>query len=109
MTLNKVIIASLIIILINNAKYLYDLLSKTDADHIKYHRLYLTPYLKKGKIDEARKLAAVYHKEMFNVESYSGYLTVDEKYNSNLFFWYFPSEVIQFINFLTRMKLIKQY
>ena len=28
------------------------------------------------------------------VESYSGYLTVDEKYDSNLFFWFFPVQVI---------------
>jgi len=25
------------------------------------------------------------------IESYSGYLTVDEKYDSNLFFWFFPA------------------
>ncbi|KAH0557466.1 hypothetical protein KQX54_006451 [Cotesia glomerata] len=86
MTLNKIIIASLMIILINNAKYLYDYLLKTDTNHIKDHKLYLTPFLKNGKFDEAHKLAVVNHKEMFNIESYSGYLTVDEQYNSNLFF-----------------------
>ena len=26
------------------------------------------------------------------VESYSGFITVDEKHNSNLFFWFFPAE-----------------
>jgi len=26
-----------------------------------------------------------------NVKSYAGYLTVNKKYNSNLFFWFFPA------------------
>lgn len=51
--------------------------------------LYLTPYINKGKIDEAKTLAEVSHPEMKDVTAYSGYLTVDKKYNSNLFFWFF--------------------
>lgn len=53
--------------------------------------LYLTPYINKGKIDEAKTLAEVSHPEM-NVTAYSGYLTVNKKYNSNLFFWFFRAQ-----------------
>ncbi|KAM9806387.1 probable serine carboxypeptidase CPVL [Syngnathus typhle] len=53
--------------------------------------LFLTPYLEKGAIDEARKLSAVGELPGQNVKSYAGYLTVNKKYNSNLFFWFFPA------------------
>lgn len=55
--------------------------------------LYLTPYLEQGKIEIARKMAEVHHPEMTFVKGYSGYLTVDKKLNSNLFFWYFRAAV----------------
>ncbi|XP_055837109.1 venom serine carboxypeptidase-like [Episyrphus balteatus] len=55
--------------------------------------LFLTPYIMTNKTTEARKLAAVKGNQFQQVESYSGYLTVDKHYNSNLFFWYFPAEV----------------
>ncbi|XP_063977154.1 venom serine carboxypeptidase-like [Diachasmimorpha longicaudata] len=55
--------------------------------------LFLTPYIESGKINEARKIAAVQHKQMADVQSYSGYLTVDKKFNSNMFFWFFPAEM----------------
>lgn len=55
--------------------------------------LFLTPLIESGKIDEARKRAAVNHKEMNNVSSYSGFLTVNKKYNSNMFFWFFFAQV----------------
>ncbi|XP_032691604.1 venom serine carboxypeptidase [Odontomachus brunneus] len=53
--------------------------------------LFLTPLIENGKIEEARGKAAVQHKEMGDVSSYSGYLTVNKAYNSNLFFWFFPA------------------
>lgn len=53
--------------------------------------LMLTPLLKAGKIEEAQKLAKVTN--LTTVESYSGFFTVNEKYNSNLFFWFFPAAV----------------
>lgn len=53
--------------------------------------LFLTPYLEKGAIDEARKLSLVEDLPGANVKSYAGYLTVNKKYNSNLFFWFFPA------------------
>ncbi|XP_011693538.1 PREDICTED: venom serine carboxypeptidase [Wasmannia auropunctata] len=53
--------------------------------------LFLTPLIENGKIDEARAKAVVQHKEMGDISSYSGYLTVNKEYNSNLFFWFFPA------------------
>jgi len=53
--------------------------------------LKLSEYLKKGRIDEARSLSLVTEINP-NITSYAGYLTVDEKCDSNLFFWYFPSQ-----------------
>lgn len=53
--------------------------------------LYLTNYIEKSEFDVARKLAEV-KPFIGQVKSYSGLLTVDKIYNSNMFFWYFPSE-----------------
>jgi len=35
-----------------------------------------------------------------NVLSYSGYFQVNTKYNSNIFFWFFPAQVIVEIMYL---------
>ncbi|CAG12003.1 unnamed protein product, partial [Tetraodon nigroviridis] len=53
--------------------------------------LFLTPYLERGAIDEARRLSLVGELPGANVKSYAGYLTVNKKYNSNMFFWFFPA------------------
>lgn len=45
-----------------------------------------------GNDQKARQLSRVDKKLFLNVTSYSGYLTVDKQYNSNLFFWFFPAE-----------------
>ncbi|XP_066441741.1 probable serine carboxypeptidase CPVL [Eleutherodactylus coqui] len=55
--------------------------------------LFLTPYLDSGKIDEARELSLVGKLPGSNVKSYSGYLTVNKTYDSNLFFWFFPAKL----------------
>ena len=65
--------------------------------------LFLTPFIKTDRIEEARKAARVKNlsppseNKNSNVtltnESYSGFLTVDEAKNSNLFFWFFPAQV----------------
>jgi vitellogenic carboxypeptidase-like protein len=57
--------------------------------------LFLTPFIKAGNIKLARTLANVSHPEMdaLGIKSYSGYLTVDEKHNSNLFFWFFEAKM----------------
>ncbi|KAG9345146.1 hypothetical protein JZ751_009689 [Albula glossodonta] len=54
--------------------------------------LFLTPYLDDGNIPEARRLSLVGPLPGANVKSYSGYLTVNKTYNSNLFFWFFPAQ-----------------
>ena len=61
--------------------------------------LFLTPLIESGKIDLARQKALVQHKEMTDVSSYAGYLTVNKKYNSNLFFWFFPAQVYRILTF----------
>jgi len=58
--------------------------------------LFLTPYIENGKIEEARKLSLVSQlPNAPNITSYSGLLTVNKKYNSNTFFWFFPALVRQ--------------
>lgn len=42
----------------------------------------------------ARKLSLVGDLPGANVKSYAGYLTVNKKYNSNLFFWFFPALMV---------------
>ncbi|KAF5282419.1 hypothetical protein FQR65_LT14313 [Abscondita terminalis] len=54
--------------------------------------LILTPYLENGNIEEARNAAEVKYDELQDVKSYSGYFTVSKEFNSNMFFWFFPSE-----------------
>uniref|UniRef100_A0A8D2ZCQ9 Probable serine carboxypeptidase CPVL n=1 Tax=Scophthalmus maximus TaxID=52904 RepID=A0A8D2ZCQ9_SCOMX len=56
--------------------------------------LFLTPYLEKGAIDEARKLSEVGDLPGANVKSHAGYLTVNKQYNSNLYFWFFPALMV---------------
>ncbi|XP_059058195.1 venom serine carboxypeptidase-like [Achroia grisella] len=52
--------------------------------------LILTPYIKRNETEKARNLSEVDKSLFLNVSSYSGFVTVDERYNSNMFFWYFP-------------------
>ncbi|GBP20585.1 Vitellogenic carboxypeptidase [Eumeta japonica] len=53
--------------------------------------LILTPLIEQEKYAEARTTCRVDSTYFLGIESYSGYLTVNKTYNSNLFFWYFPS------------------
>ncbi|XP_049525024.1 LOW QUALITY PROTEIN: venom serine carboxypeptidase [Dermacentor silvarum] len=54
--------------------------------------LFLTPLIKEGKLEEAKSKSKVgplgADRE---VPGYSGYITVNPQYNSNLFFWFVPS------------------
>ncbi|KAM3957891.1 venom serine carboxypeptidase [Aphomia sociella] len=52
--------------------------------------LILTPYLKKGLVPEAQNLSRVTLTDKIGFVSYAGFFTVDESYNSNQYFWYFP-------------------
>lgn len=53
--------------------------------------LYLTGYINRGDIESGQKAAAVPPLKG-TVKSYAGFLTVNQKYQSNMFFWYFPAE-----------------
>ncbi|XP_037030977.1 venom serine carboxypeptidase-like [Bradysia coprophila] len=57
--------------------------------------LILTLYIKNRQIELGKELAAVKHPELVakGVKSYSGFFTVSEACNSNLFFWFFPAQV----------------
>uniref|UniRef100_A0A0B7A595 Carboxypeptidase n=1 Tax=Arion vulgaris TaxID=1028688 RepID=A0A0B7A595_9EUPU len=52
--------------------------------------LYLSDFLQKGNIDDTYRNSRV-HLPGLELESYSGYITVDNIDNRNLFFWFFPS------------------
>ena len=54
--------------------------------------LYLTPLIKAGKIAEARSMSQVDSSTFLDITSFSGYLTVNDTCNSNMFFWFFPSQ-----------------
>lgn len=67
---------------------------KSTPSHSAAEPLLLTPYLRNGNILRAKQLARV--TEVYrpqHVVSYSGYFTVDDQHNSNLFFWFFPATV----------------
>jgi hypothetical protein len=66
--------------------------------------LFLTPYIESGKIDEARKLSQVMQlPNAPNITSFSGLLTVNKKYNSNMFFWFFPA-LVRLIGIFDKLK-----
>lgn len=54
--------------------------------------LFLTNYIISKQFTEAKRLAIVNNKEMNDIAtSYAAYLTVNAKFNGNIFFWYFPA------------------
>lgn len=54
--------------------------------------LFLTPFLQNDEVAMAKNYSRVRGLPgAETLESYSGYLTVNEEFNSNLFFWFFPS------------------
>lgn len=55
--------------------------------------LILTPLIKAGQIAEAQAAAVVKLDDFSDLQSYSGYFTVNEQFSSNLFFWYFPARI----------------
>ncbi|XP_060536561.1 venom serine carboxypeptidase-like [Cylas formicarius] len=54
--------------------------------------LILTPLLENNQIQEAQQAAQVNYSGFQDIVSYAAYFTVDNVHNSNLWFWYFPSE-----------------
>ncbi|ALC42146.1 CG4572 [Drosophila busckii] len=70
------------------------------ANKEKYHDidpgkpLFLTTLIRNATVSrqQIKNFARVNGSQFLGVESYAGYLTVEEKYNSSLYFWYFPAE-----------------
>ena len=54
--------------------------------------VFLTQYIKQNKLKEGKEKARVYLNQWPDLVSYAGFLTVEEKYNSNIYFWFFPSQ-----------------
>lgn len=56
--------------------------------------LYVSEYIERGELEFAREKSRVFDPRLvaLGINSYSGYVTVDKKYNSNIFFWYFPAQ-----------------
>ncbi|XP_021047095.1 probable serine carboxypeptidase CPVL isoform X2 [Mus pahari] len=55
--------------------------------------LFLSPYIKNGKIKEGQRKSMVSPFPGMYDKSYAGYITVNQTYNSNLFFWFFPARM----------------
>jgi vitellogenic carboxypeptidase-like protein len=54
--------------------------------------LFITPLLKNKKnVAEIQKMAAINHPDLKDFPGYSGFMTVNESTNANLFFWFFPA------------------
>ncbi|CAK1544219.1 unnamed protein product [Leptosia nina] len=62
----------------------------TLAEEVCGNCLILTPFVKNDSLVQARKLSEVNSSSFLDVKSYSGFITVKEEYDSNVFFWYFP-------------------
>jgi len=58
--------------------------------------LYLTPFIESGDVETGRSKARVNSTSLEgideDIESYSGFLTVDPSNDGNMFFWFFPAE-----------------
>ena len=54
--------------------------------------VFLTQYIKQNKLKEGKEKARVYLNQWPDLVSYAGFLTVEEKYISNIYFWFFPSQ-----------------
>lgn len=54
--------------------------------------LFITPFLKNGKnVEDIQKMAAIDLPDLKDYPGYSGFITVNETTNANMFFWYFPA------------------
>ena len=71
--------------------YMYPEQPTFDVDEVG-EPVFLTPYIKGGKLKEGREKARVILPKWPDIESYAGFLTVQENFNSNLYFWFFLSQ-----------------
>ncbi|KAL4222442.1 hypothetical protein ACF0H5_018481 [Mactra antiquata] len=54
--------------------------------------VFLTPYIEKGQIAQARAASKVGPIAGVDQDSYAGFITVNKTYNSNMYFWFFPAQ-----------------
>ncbi|XP_067649438.1 probable serine carboxypeptidase CPVL isoform X2 [Haliotis asinina] len=54
--------------------------------------LFLSPYIAGGHFQQAQNLSRVVSLQGSSILSYSGYITVNAYFNSNLFFWFIPAQ-----------------
>lgn len=54
--------------------------------------VFLSPLIEQGKFDEAQKASLVGTLDGTSLKSYAGFITVNKTYNSNMYFWFFPSQ-----------------
>ena len=74
--------------------------SQPHVDHNKTdvgEPLFLTPLIENGELEKAKNLSKL-DPNFSDIASYTGFFTVNKKYNSNLFFWYVPAQVIYIFN-----------
>ena len=67
---------------------MYEFLASSGYSADSTETAFLTPLIKSNRIVEAHKKAFVPNWK--GVDSYSGFITVNDTSNSNLFFWFFP-------------------
>lgn len=67
-------------------------LDQDDFKSLADSKLILTPFVESGEYWKARRRSRVDKEHFLNVTSFSGYLTVNETHDSNLWFWFFPAE-----------------
>ncbi|CAH1988590.1 unnamed protein product [Acanthoscelides obtectus] len=95
----KLVILTILIYCLANDNVVNSLLNPHRPHEVEYLKedvggpLILTPLLEQNKTREAREASKVSLDGVANtIESYSGYFTVNKRFNSNQFFWFFPSK-----------------
>lgn len=89
----KTLLVSVLLFIVGECKFpnVYPKLSKVVLKGDPGLPLILTPLIEQNKIKEAQSASEVFFNGFKNIKSYSGYFTVNKSYNSNLYFWFFPS------------------
>ncbi|XP_075589325.1 putative serine carboxypeptidase CPVL [Dermatophagoides farinae] len=94
--INSIIFIITLIIGLSNGFFLKNLYPPTETANrligtIDSKPLFLTPYIESGQLDKGRRLSEVVGLSGLDLKSYSGFLTVNKTYDSNMFFWFFPA------------------
>lgn len=74
----------------NGGKLGADSSSSTTTNDNPGQPLFLTPYIEKGEVEEARELSIV--PAIQGLKSYAGFFTVNASSNGNMYFWFFPAQ-----------------